>query len=59
MRALLHLLTRPNDPFALGIAALQSEDVETKIETFDLTVENLDYHLLLQKIFEADSVQVW
>jgi len=59
MRALLHILTRPDDRLANTIASLQSEDPQNKIQTLDLTVKEPNYCLLLEKIFKADSVQVW
>ena len=59
MRTLLHVLTRPDDQLANKVASLQSEDPQNKIEMLDLTVKEPNYRLLLEKIFEADSVQVW
>ena len=59
MRTLLHVLTRSSDPLANKIASLQRADPQVKVETLDLTIGTPDYHLLLEKILEADSVQVW
>jgi hypothetical protein len=59
MRTLLQLLTRPSDPLANKIASLQRAHPEVKVETLDLTIGTPDYHLLLERILEADSVQVW
>jgi hypothetical protein len=59
VRTLLHILTRPGDVWPKEIASLQRKDGQNKIEVHNLTVEDPDYHLLLKRIFEADSVQVW
>ena len=59
MRTILHILTRTDDALATEIIALHRENSETKIEVFDLTAGEPEYPSLLEKIFEADSVQVW
>jgi hypothetical protein len=59
VRTLLHILTRPGDAWPNEIASLQLKDGQNKIEVHNLTVKDPDYPLLLKRIFEADSVQVW
>ena len=59
MRTFLHILTRSGDALAAEIIARHREQSENKIEVVDLTADEPDYSLLLRKIFEADSVQVW
>ena len=59
MPALLHILTEPGDALAKEIIAKQTANSENKIETVDLTQPDADYRKLLEKIFAADSVQVW
>jgi hypothetical protein len=59
MRSLLHILTEPNDAFATEIIARQKADAENKIEIVDLSRADTDYKALVEKIFTADSVQVW
>jgi hypothetical protein len=59
VRTLLHILTKPGERWPNEIASLQLTDPQNKVEALDLTVEAPDYHLLLKKIFEADSVQIW
>ena len=59
MQTLLHILTRPDDSLAAEIIDRHREKSGTKIEVVDLTAGEPDYPLLLGKIFEADSVQVW
>jgi hypothetical protein len=58
MRTVLHVLTQPNDRLAADIIE-RERSVEHKIEIVDLTGSDPDYKGLLEKIFEADSVQVW
>ena len=59
MPMLLHILTEPTDALAAKIIAKQSGKQENKIEVVDLTQGEPDYKKLLEKIFAADSVQVW
>jgi hypothetical protein len=59
MALLLHILTRPNDSLAEDIVSRQRKDPANKIEVIDLTDEQTDYKILLEKIFTAESVQVW
>lgn len=59
MSTLLHILTQPADALANEIIAKQKANPENKIEIVDLTQAEADYKKLLEKIFAADSVQVW
>jgi hypothetical protein len=59
MALLLHILTEANDTLAAKIIAQQKLDSENKVEVVDLILPGADYKELLEKIFEADSVQVW
>jgi len=59
MPVLLHILTQTDDPLAQDILAKQKSNPENKIEIVDLTQADADYKKLLEKIFAADSVQVW
>ena len=59
MPILLHILTQSTDPLADEIIARQKTNSENQIETVDLTQAEADYKKLLEKIFAADSVQVW
>ncbi|MEO5804381.1 MAG: hypothetical protein ABIR24_12715 [Verrucomicrobiota bacterium] len=59
MPTLLHILTQPDDALASEIIAKQKSKPENKIEVVDLTQADADYKKLLEKIFSADSVQVW
>ena len=59
MPALLHILTRENDPLAAEISSRHRAEPECRVEVADLTQPPPDYAALLEKIFAADSVQVW
>jgi hypothetical protein len=59
MRTLLHLLTHADNSLATEMINRQSAEGAAKIVVLDLTKPELDYKQLLERIFEADSVQVW
>ena len=59
MQTRLHILTKPDDEFARQIIEIPKNDPGQGMEVFDLTAPAPDYHLLLEKIFTADSVIVW
>ena len=59
MPILLHILTEPDDTLANELIAKQRTDSGNKIDVVDLTEAEADYKKLLEKIFTADSVQVW
>ncbi len=59
MRTLLHVLTQTEDALAADIIAKQKTETENQVEVVDLTKDDADYKSLLEKIFAADSVQVW
>jgi len=56
MPRVLHILTRPDDVLARDLMARQ-KNAGNKVETVDLTLPEPDYKALLEKLFEADSVQ--
>ena len=61
MKTILHILTRPEDPLADSVIAVQSALPETKVEAIRLsaTTTGEQYLELVAKVFSADSVQVW
>ena len=59
MRSVLFILTRNDDPLAQDLAARQRRAPDANVEIFDLTQPEPDYQALLDKVFAADSVQVW
>ncbi len=58
MPAILHILTRAEDSLARRVISLQSQP-GVNVVTVDLTRPDPDYADLLEKIFKADSVEVW
>lgn len=59
MRNILHLLSRGEDEWPAQVIELQKQVPDTHHEVIDLRRENTDYTAVVQKIFAADSVQVW
>lgn len=59
MRQLLHIVTKPNDDLASSMVESERSLPNTKVEVVDLTKPDPDYNQLVQKIFTADSIQVW
>jgi hypothetical protein len=59
MSTTLHLLTKPEDPLAEKIIAQQIQLPDRAVEVVDLTQPELDYDIVLEKIFTADSITVW
>ena len=57
MKTALQLLTGAQPELAKK--ATQQPDTGWKTEVVDLTRKNVDYRAVLEKIFEADSLQVW
>ena len=58
MRAVLHIVTETADELAFTVIKRESEQPDVQSETMDIRRE-WDYGALLEKIFSADSVQVW
>jgi hypothetical protein len=58
-RTILHVLTRPDDALAEAVIGAQRGQAEASLSVVDLTGPEPDYFALLEKIFSADSVQVW
>ena len=59
MRRVLHILTRPDDALTREVMARQQTASGTLAEAVDLTLPEPDYKALLEKIFQADSVESW
>ena len=59
MARLLHIVTKSEDALAKEIISKQGENSENQIEVVDVSQGTPDYKELVQKIFNADSVQVW
>jgi hypothetical protein len=59
MRRVLHIVTRPEDALSLRLMELEREEGRSRITRVDLTTPEPDYEALLERVFEADSIQVW
>jgi hypothetical protein len=59
MRKILHILTRPEDALTRELIAKQRELSELQVEVVELTANAPDYEALLEKVFSADSIEVW
>jgi hypothetical protein len=59
MRQLLHIVTKPNDALAGMMLENEQSLPNTKVDMVDLTNAKPDYKQLVEKIFAADSIQVW
>jgi hypothetical protein len=58
-RRILHLLTPRAEALAAVTIRAHQMDPDLEVEVFDLRQAPTDYQQLLEKIFAADSVQVW
>ena len=59
MRTVLHILTRREEALARDLAGHQRALPDVKVEVIDLTNEAPDYEALVEKLFAADSVEVF
>lgn len=59
MRTILHIFTRPADELTRELVAQQRVMPETTVDVADVTNPAPDYEALVEKIFAADSVEVW
>ena len=59
MRTILHILARPADELTRDLIAKQRALPDTQVEVVELTQDDSDYDALMQKIFAADSIEVF
>ena len=59
MPILLHIITNESDTLAREIISHQRELPDCRVAVVDLTKPEPDYEALLEKVFAADSIQVW
>jgi len=59
MRTILHVLTQPEDSLQRIVAEQQRALPESTVEVVDLSQGDPDYNSLIEKVFAADSVEVW
>jgi hypothetical protein len=58
MRTVLHILTEPEDDLAHALIETQRMMAEVRVEVISLHGDP-DYESLVDRIFTADSVEVW
>lgn len=60
MRRILHILTRPDDRFAEKLIELQANvGHETRVIDLSIAGPETDYTVVLEEIFQSDSIQTW
>ena len=59
MRTILHVLTRSEDALSRDIIERQRTIPDINIEVVDLATAAPDYEVLVEKIFTADSIEVF
>ena len=59
MATTLHILTKQNDTLAKDLIAKEKATSIGETQIVDLSVGEPDYRVIVEKIFAADSVQVW
>jgi hypothetical protein len=59
MRTILHILTRPKDELATELIERQCALPETLVEVISLFDQPPNYDALVEKIFSADSIEVY
>jgi hypothetical protein len=59
MQTVLQILTRPEDELTRALAGQQRALPDTRVDVADLTTGRPDYEALLERIFTADSVEVF
>ncbi len=58
MRTILHILTKPEDDLTRAVIETQRTLPETNVEVIALAGD-ADYGAVVEKIFAADSIEVW
>jgi hypothetical protein len=59
VKTVLHILTKPDDTLASIIVGHQAGLEDIRVEVADLTRPDADYEQLVERVFAADSIQVW
>lgn len=59
MRTILHILTRAEDNLSRDIIERQGAFADVKVDVVELTNPAADYDVLVEKIFAADSIEVF
>ena len=58
MRTILHILTKPEDEVTRELIEGQRSLPQTSVEVMPLMASG-DYDAVIEKIFAADSIEVW
>ncbi len=59
MTRVLHLLTRPSEPWVQSLIESQTALPDVQVEVIDLTQAVPDYPAAVNRIFESDSIATW
>ena len=59
MRTILHILTRPEEELARDLIERQRALPDTQVEVVALMDDPPNYDEVVERIFSADSVEVW
>jgi hypothetical protein len=59
MRTILHIVTRAEDALSHDIVEQQRGLADVQIDVVKLTISAPDYDALVEKIFAADSIEVF
>ncbi len=59
MRRILHILSTQDSALVQTVVAAQQGMADTLVEIVDLAQPEPDYPALIERIFAADSIEVW
>ncbi|MCX6872158.1 MAG: hypothetical protein NTY84_16280 [Verrucomicrobia bacterium] len=59
MKRILHILTHPAKPAVEQLIFDQQQSPDQEVLVLSLNEENPDYLVLLEKVFQSDSIQCW
>lgn len=59
MKQILHILTEPADLAVEQLILEQRQSPDQEVLVISLNQDNPDYRLLLEKVFQSDSIECW
>ncbi len=59
MKKILHILTQPASPAVEQLIRDQRQTGDQEVWVLSLNQASPDYQLLLEKVFQADSIECW
>ena len=59
MKHILHILTQPASPAVEQLICDQRQTADQEVLVLSLNQASPDYQLLLEKVFQADSIECW